>query len=152
MQDYWDSDVVSTAVARNSSLGEGVEHPAPFPEDIVRLPILMATEDGDLALDPFKRSGTTGRVSNVHKRFFVRYDIKQYSGDYKTIHRQSAIAYLQPALFYFISIGNRLLFLQFSNKVLSEHPGSKQINLRQERHTHGSCQLHPNERWNMQGI
>ena len=36
LQDYWDSDVISTAVARNSSLGEGVEHPAPFPEDIVR--------------------------------------------------------------------------------------------------------------------
>ena len=31
-------------------------------------------------------------------------------------------------------------------------PGSKKINLRQERHTHGNCQLHPNQRWNTQGI
>mgnify|MGYP001997934804 CR=1 FL=1 len=84
--------MISTAVARNSSLGEGVEHSALFPEDIVCLSILMATEEGDLALDPFMGSGTTGRVSNAHKRFFVGYDIKQYSGDYRTIHRQSAIA------------------------------------------------------------
>ena len=69
-------------MARNSPLGDGVEHPAPFPEDIVHLPILMATEEGDLVLDPFMGSGTTGRVSNAHKRFFVGYDIKQYSGVY----------------------------------------------------------------------
>ena len=79
LQDYWDADVISTAVARNSSLGEGVEHPAPFPEDIVHLPILMATDEGDLVLDPFMGSGTTGRVSNAHKRFFVGYDVKRYS-------------------------------------------------------------------------
>ena len=113
MQDYWDAEVISTAVVRNSLLGEGLEHPAPFPEDIVCLSILMVTEEGDLALDPFMGSGTTGSVSNARKRFFVGYDIKQYSGDYRTIHRQSAIAYLQPALFYFISIGNRLLFRKF---------------------------------------
>ena len=69
MQDYWDADVISTAVARNSSLGEGVEHPAPFPEDIVHLPILMATDEGDLVLDPFMGSETIGRVSNAHNRF-----------------------------------------------------------------------------------
>ena len=69
MQDYWDSDVISTAVARNSSLGEGVEHHAPFPEDIVHLSILMATDEGDLVLDPFMGSETIGRVSNAHNRF-----------------------------------------------------------------------------------
>ena len=71
LQDYWDAGVISAAVVRNSLLGEGLEHPVPFPEDFVRLPILMATEEGDLALDPFVGSGTTGRVSNAHKRFFV---------------------------------------------------------------------------------
>ena len=69
MQDYWDSDVISTAVARNSSLGEGVEHPAPFPKDIVHLSILMATDEGDLVLDPFMGSETIGRVSNANNRF-----------------------------------------------------------------------------------
>ena len=43
----------------------------------VHLPILMATEEGDLVLDTFMGSGTTGCVSNAHKRFFVGYDIKQ---------------------------------------------------------------------------
>ena len=76
--------MISTAVARNSSFGDGVEHPAPFPEEIVHLPILMSTEEGDVVLDPFMGSGTTGRVANAHKRFFVGYDIKQYSSDYRT--------------------------------------------------------------------
>ena len=62
-------------MARNSSLGDGVEHPAPFPEDIVHLPILMGTDEGDLVLDPFMGSGTTGRVSNAHNRFLVEYEI-----------------------------------------------------------------------------
>ena len=84
LQDYWDSDVISTAVARNSSFGDGVEHPAPFPEEIVHLPILMSTDEGDVVLDPFMGSGTTGRVANAHKRFFVGYDIKQYSSNYRT--------------------------------------------------------------------
>ena len=71
-------------MARNSSLGKGVEHPALFPEDIVHLPILMATKEGDLVLDPLMGYGTTGRVSNARKHFFVGLDIKQYSGDYVT--------------------------------------------------------------------
>ena len=99
MQDYWDSDVISTAVARNSSLGEGVEHPAPFPEDIVHLSILMAIDEGDLVLDSVMGSGTTGRVSKAHKRFFVGYDIKQYSDDCVTIHRQLATLFLAACIF-----------------------------------------------------
>jgi hypothetical protein len=51
------SDVISTAVVMNSFLGEGEEHPAPFPEDIVHLLNLMATEEVDLVLDPFKGGG-----------------------------------------------------------------------------------------------
>ena len=62
--------MISTAVAINSSLGEGVEHPAPFPEDIVHLSILMATDEGDLVLDPFMESEATERVSYALNRFF----------------------------------------------------------------------------------
>ena len=46
-----------------------MEHPAPFPEDIVHLPILMATKEGDLLLDPLMGYRTIGRVSNAHRRF-----------------------------------------------------------------------------------
>ena len=84
MQDYWNADVISTAAARNSSLGEGVKYPALFPENIVHLPILMATKEGDLLLDPLMGYRTIGRVSNAHRRFFVGHDIKQYSGDNAT--------------------------------------------------------------------
>ena len=84
LQDYWNADVISTAAARNSSLGEGVKYPALFPENIVHLPILMATKEDDLVLDPLMGYGTTGRVSNARKHFFVGLDIKQYSGDNAT--------------------------------------------------------------------
>ena len=76
--------MISTVMARNSSLGKGVEHLALFPEDIVHLPILMATKEDDLVLDPLMGYGTTGRVSNARKHFFVGLDIKQYSGDNAT--------------------------------------------------------------------
>ena len=76
--------MISTVMARNSSPGKGVEHLALFPEDIVHLPILMATKEGDLLLDPLMGYRTIGRVSNAHRRFFVGHDIKQYSGDYVT--------------------------------------------------------------------
>ena len=78
LQDFWDADVISTAVARNTSVGDDVEHPAPFPEDLVHLPVLMATDEGDLVLDPFMGSGTTGKVATNHQRRFVGYDVQVY--------------------------------------------------------------------------
>ena len=57
--------MISTAVVRNSSLGKGLEHPAPFPEDIVHLSILMATDEGDLVLDPFMGSEATERIGVI---------------------------------------------------------------------------------------
>ena len=79
LQDYWDVDVVQTAVAKNSSVYSGVEHPAPFPDEIIHLPVLMTTDEGDTILDPFMGSGTTGHVANLHNRSFIGYDVKQYS-------------------------------------------------------------------------
>jgi len=78
LQDYWDVDIVQTAVAKNSSIENGVEHPAPFPSEIVHVPVLMTTDEGDTVLDPFMGSGTTGHVANLHKRSFIGYDIKHY--------------------------------------------------------------------------
>lgn len=77
MGDWWSEEVVRTAVV-NQKVGNGVEHPAPFPEDIITLPVLQTTSEGDLVLDPFMGSGTTGRVSNRLNRNFVGYDIKSY--------------------------------------------------------------------------
>ena len=54
------------------------EHPAPFPEEILILPILQSSNEGDLVLDPFMGSGTTGRVCDKLGRSFVGYDLKRY--------------------------------------------------------------------------
>ena len=51
------------------------EHPAPFPEEIITLPILQTSKEFELILDPFMGSGTTGRVCDKVRRSFVGYDI-----------------------------------------------------------------------------
>ena len=78
MGDFWDESVVKTAVAKNLATPQGVEHPAPFPEQIVTLPILQTTDEGDIVLDPFMGSGTTGKVANRLGRRFVGYDVTDY--------------------------------------------------------------------------
>ena len=77
MGDYWDLDIVSSAVA-HQKFDDDVEHPAPFPEKIIILPLLQTTNEGDLVLDPFCGSYTTGRVSQRNNRRFVGYDVKVY--------------------------------------------------------------------------
>ena len=78
MGDYWDEDVVFSAVAVNRSADGESEHPATFPEKIVTLPILQSTDEGDIVLDPFMGTGTTGRVANRLGRSFVGYDIRPF--------------------------------------------------------------------------
>ena len=80
--DYWDESVVRTAVAKNSPSSNGVEHPAPFPEQIITLPILQTTNEGDLVLDPFMGTGTTGKVANGLDRRFIGYDLENYLDDF----------------------------------------------------------------------
>ena len=77
MGDYWDEEIVRTAVA-NQNLGIDGEHIAPFPKQIITLPILQTSEIGDLVLDPFMGSGTTGRVCDKLGRSFVGYDLREY--------------------------------------------------------------------------
>ena len=78
LTDFWNEDVVETAVARNVVSENGQVHPATFPEKIVILPILQTTNEGDLVLDPFSGSHTTGRVANQYGRKYVGYDIHEY--------------------------------------------------------------------------
>jgi DNA modification methylase len=78
MGDFWDESIVRTAVAKNIPTLEGVEHPAPFPEQIVILPVLQTTDEGDIVLDPFMGSGTTGKVANRLGRRFIGYDVTDY--------------------------------------------------------------------------
>ena len=55
------------------------EHPAPFPEELPRRCIKLYSYIGDLVLDPFMGSGTTGVVCKKIKRNFIGIEIdKKY--------------------------------------------------------------------------
>ena len=77
MGDYWNEDIVRTSVANQKLHIEG-EHPTPFPEEIITLPILQTSKEFELILDPFMGSGTKGRVCDKLVRDFVGYDLKKY--------------------------------------------------------------------------
>jgi DNA modification methylase len=56
-------------------------HFAPFPEELVRRCISLASKPGDLVLDPFGGSGTTGKVAMELVRRSVLVDINYTGGD-----------------------------------------------------------------------
>ena len=76
--DFWTEEIVRSAVVNQFSTDSTTEHPAPFPEDIVTIPLLQTTEQGDLVIDPFMGTGTTGKVANQYGRRFIGYDIQTY--------------------------------------------------------------------------
>jgi DNA modification methylase len=78
MGDWWSEEIVRSAVVSQSKQSGSKEHPAPFPRDIVGVPLLQATDEGDLVLDPFMGSGTVGQVANEFGRRFIGYDIQTY--------------------------------------------------------------------------
>jgi len=69
------------------------KHPTQKPLDLLSRVIISSTDEGDLIVDPFTGSSTTGLVANVHKRRFIGVDtekkyldlsVKRYK-DLKTI-------------------------------------------------------------------
>jgi len=52
-------------------------HPAVFPEQLVRDHIISWSKDGDIVLDPFVGSGTTCRVAKLNQRKFIGIDISR---------------------------------------------------------------------------
>lgn len=53
------------------------EHPAMFPDELPRRCIVSSSKPGDVVLDPFNGSGTTGRVAIRHGRSYVGLDISR---------------------------------------------------------------------------
>lgn len=51
-----------------------IDHPCPYPEEIVRRLILLYSQEGDEILDPFLGSGQTALVALRHERRCVGYD------------------------------------------------------------------------------
>lgn len=77
MGDFWNDDIVRTSVS-NQKLDIDGEHPAPFPQQIVLLPILQTSNEGQIILDPFCGSGTVGRVCDQINRNFAGYDTQKF--------------------------------------------------------------------------
>ena len=76
--DRWKKYLPSYSLKLNQKLDIEGEHPAPFPEEIITLPILQTSKEFELVLDPFMGSGTTGRACDKLGRSFVGYDLKKY--------------------------------------------------------------------------
>lgn len=51
-------------------------HFATFPPDLVKPCILAGSRPGDIVLDPFNGSGTTGEVAREHGRRYVGIELK----------------------------------------------------------------------------
>jgi DNA modification methylase len=77
MGDYWNEDIIMTSVANQKSSFLNIEHPAPFPKEIVTLPLLQTTEENDIVLDPFCGISTVGKVSILFGRKFIGYDTQK---------------------------------------------------------------------------
>ena len=60
-------------------------HPAPFPEALANDHILSWSNEGDVVLDPFMGSGTTGKMALLNNRKFVGIEL---SPDYVEIARK----------------------------------------------------------------
>jgi DNA modification methylase len=72
------------------------QHPAIFPEALARDHILSWSDPGDLVLDCFMGSGTTGKMAVMYDRNFIGIEI---AAEYHTIaERRIAAAQAQPTL------------------------------------------------------
>jgi hypothetical protein len=59
-------------------------HYAPFPEDLVKTPILACTQEGDVVLDPFAGSGTSCVVAKKLNRNYIGIDLNDSYVDIAT--------------------------------------------------------------------
>jgi len=74
------------------------KHCAPFPEELARKCIALASREGDLVLDPFGGTGTTGKVAMELERRSVLLDINYTGkGGYEAVARQRFKEFLDSA-------------------------------------------------------
>ena len=67
------------------SIGKGIDssdniytqHPAPFPEKLAEDHIISWSNKGDLVLDLFIGSGTTGKMALKNERDFIGFELSQ---------------------------------------------------------------------------
>lgn len=58
-------------INNSSQAGERYGHPAPFPEQLANDHIISWSNIGDIVLDPFMGSGTTGKMAILNGRNFI---------------------------------------------------------------------------------
>ena len=75
--DFWDNDILTTAAFNKNldHISKLFDHEAPFPAEIVLIPLLQTTNENDLVLDPFSGSGTTGAVALLHNRRYIGFEV-----------------------------------------------------------------------------
>lgn len=60
-------------------------HIAPYPQELIETCILSSTDEGDIVLDPFIGSGTTGVVATLFNRNFIGFEL---NGKYSSIAKE----------------------------------------------------------------
>lgn len=60
-----------------NNVKERYNHPAPFPQQLVRDHILSWSSEGDVVLDPFMGSGTTAVVARALRRNYIGFEISK---------------------------------------------------------------------------
>lgn len=86
MRTYWS---IPTTPKREKSFGN---HPTQKPKELLYRCIMASTNEGDLILDPFNGSGTTGLVAIENKRRFIGIDME---AEYIYISKRRIEDYLQ---------------------------------------------------------
>lgn len=83
MKDFWEfediePEIFESATASKSEKKQG-KHPTQKPIKLLERLIIASTKEGDLVLDPFNGSGTTGIVANSLKRSYIGIELdKEY--------------------------------------------------------------------------
>ncbi|MHA1368556.1 MAG: DNA-methyltransferase [Promethearchaeota archaeon] len=70
--------------------GRVIQHPAPFPTQLVQATVLSTTGEGDVVLDPFVGSGTTLKVTRRYKRVGIGFE--KFLDEYEPVMRRRILS------------------------------------------------------------
>lgn len=92
--DVWDIPKVTSGTGRASP--ERTEHPAQYPEEVIKRIIKVSSDPGDVVFDPFLGSGTTMKVARDLGRSCIGIEIdEEYMKD--IVHKRVFKNYEPPA-------------------------------------------------------
>jgi DNA modification methylase len=77
IEDFWTEDIVTTATANQATVKKygGSDHPAPFPTEIILLPVIQCSQPGDIVMDVFSGSGSVAEIAILNGRRSVSYEM-----------------------------------------------------------------------------